>query len=475
MLPATQAILGLGAVILHEKDGKLKLIQHASRALLPAEMNYLQIEKEGLAIIFAIKKFHKYVHIRKFILQMDHRPLLAIFGSKKGIPTLTANHLPKWATMLLNHSFKMEILLSKEIIHVDGLSRLIPKNTELLEETVIASLKSEMDVKYVLFNIVKELRVTLEEIKFKTKFDKFINQTKKELMNQKVKTDNIFSKCNNILMYGEWVVIPAVLTKKILKDFHTEHSGMSRMKALMQSYVYWPSRDKNIENKVKVCKSCALVAKAPPIKFNQWPKTDKPWSHLHIDYAGLIKRTYFFVIQVSFTKWPEVFKCKTPMTKTTIKVLQELFSRFELPETIVSDNSIPFTSKEFENFCKLLLINHLKLAPYHPRSNGRVERFINVFKRAIKKANGIETENKELQEFLSIYWITPNPNTNTNMSPAELMFARKIRSIFNKLIPSKKGNKEKVNSSNKTYNPREKIYFLNYHLDKASWLEVIIE
>ena len=96
----------------------------------------------------------------------------------------------------------MEFLPSKMIAHTDGLSRLIPKNTELLEETVISSLKSEIDVKYVLFNTVKELPVTLEEIKFKTKFDKFINQTKKELMNQKVKTNNIFSTCNGILMRG---------------------------------------------------------------------------------------------------------------------------------------------------------------------------------------------------------------------------------------------------------------------------------
>ena len=73
------------------------------------------------------------------------------------------------------------------------------------------------------------------------------------------------------------------------------------------------------------------------------------------------------------------------------------------------------------------------------------------WKRAIKKANGIETENEELQEFLSIYRIAPNPDTNANKSPAELMFAWKIRLIFDKLIPSKKGNRKKINSSNKTY------------------------
>ena len=222
-------------------------------------MNYSQIEKERLAIIFAIKKFHKYVRSREFILQTDHLPLLAIFGSKKGIPTFTVNCLQRCAMLLLNYSFKMEFLPSKEIAHADGLSRLIAKDTEPQEETVIASLRSEMDVKYVLFNTVKGFPVTHEEIKSKTKFDKLINQTKKELMNQKVKINNMFSMCNGILMYGERVAIPAVLNK-ILKDFHTGHQGISKMKALMRSNVFWLGMDKDIENLVKSCKNCASVA-----------------------------------------------------------------------------------------------------------------------------------------------------------------------------------------------------------------------
>ena len=95
---------GLGPVILH-KDGKLKPIQHAPRTLLPAEMNYSQIEKEGLAIVFAIKKFHNYVHDREFILQADLRQLLAIFGSKKGIPTPTLRTVYKdglWCCLIIH-------------------------------------------------------------------------------------------------------------------------------------------------------------------------------------------------------------------------------------------------------------------------------------------------------------------------------------------------------------------------------------
>ena len=120
-------------------------------------------------------------------------------------------------------------------------------------------------------------------------------------MNQKVKTNNIFLSCKVILMYRERVDTPAVLTKKILKDFYARHSRMSRMKALLRSYVYRPGMDKDIENMVKLCKSCASVAKAPPIIFNPWPKTDKPSCRLHIDYAGPTKGTYLFVIG-SFTK-----------------------------------------------------------------------------------------------------------------------------------------------------------------------------
>ena len=157
---------GIGACILHKMpDGSMKPIAHASRTLLPAEKNYSQIEKEALGIVFAMTKFHRYLHGRHFILQTDHKPLITIFGSKKGLPTYTANRLQRWGTILLNYDFEMEFLPSKRIGHADGLSRLIPKYTEPLEDTVIASLRSEYDYSKVLCNTIKELPVTLDDIK----------------------------------------------------------------------------------------------------------------------------------------------------------------------------------------------------------------------------------------------------------------------------------------------------------------------
>ena len=118
---------------------------------------------------------------------------------------------------------------------------------------------------------------------------------------KKNKGNNIFSFCNGILLYGDWVVIPAVLTKKILEGFSYQTSKNIKNESSHKDLSI--GMDKEIKKLAKT----VLAAKAPPVKFNPWPKTDKLWSSLHIDYAGIIKGTYSFIVVDSFTKCPESF------------------------------------------------------------------------------------------------------------------------------------------------------------------------
>ena len=82
--------------------------------------------------------------------------------------------------------------------------------------------------------------------------------------------------------------------------------------------------------------------------------------------------TSFLVIVDTHSKWPEVFEITTTSTAKTIAKLRQVFASHGLPEQLVSDNGPQFTSANFNQFMKG---NHIRRVPYHPYSNGLVERF----------------------------------------------------------------------------------------------------
>ena len=75
--------------------------------------------------------------------------------------------------------------------------------------------------------------------------------------------------------------------------------------------------------------------------------------------------------------------------------------------------------------------NHTAISPKTKRQG---ELFVETLTWALKNALGTPTD-KVLQQFLLVYRIPLNPNTPLAVSPAETMFARKIRSVFDKLLP----------------------------------------
>ena len=74
---------GLGAVLSHiMPDKSERPIMFTSRTLTNAERNYSQIEKEALAVIFAVKKFHQYIYGQTVTIQTDHKLLLGLLAEQ---------------------------------------------------------------------------------------------------------------------------------------------------------------------------------------------------------------------------------------------------------------------------------------------------------------------------------------------------------------------------------------------------------
>ena len=100
-------------------DGKEHPIAFASRTL-SSKRNYSQIEKEALSLIYDIRKFHNYLYGRKFILKTNHKPLTAIFGSKKGIPVMAATRLQRWAVQLLAYNYEIRFRRTQIMVMLMG-------------------------------------------------------------------------------------------------------------------------------------------------------------------------------------------------------------------------------------------------------------------------------------------------------------------------------------------------------------------
>jgi hypothetical protein len=99
-------------------------IAFASWSLTPSEHNYAHLEKEALSLIFAVKKFHRYLYGRKFTLITDHKPLTTILGPKKGIPSLAVARLKRWAMVLSAYNYDIQYKNIADHSNADGLSRL---------------------------------------------------------------------------------------------------------------------------------------------------------------------------------------------------------------------------------------------------------------------------------------------------------------------------------------------------------------
>ena len=105
-------------------DGSEKPIAYASRSLATAEKNYSQLEKEALAIIFGIKRFHQYIDGRKFQVVSDHKPLMSILDAHKGIHVMASARLQRWALMLAAYDYSIVYRPGPKLANADCLSRL---------------------------------------------------------------------------------------------------------------------------------------------------------------------------------------------------------------------------------------------------------------------------------------------------------------------------------------------------------------
>ncbi|XP_060110493.1 uncharacterized protein K02A2.6-like, partial [Heteronotia binoei] len=316
---------GVGAVLGHQlPDGREVPVAYYSRTLTSAERNYAQIDKEALAIVAGVRKFHEYLYGRRFTIATDHKPLLGLLAPDRQTPQILSQRVLRWNQFLNSYTYTLVHRAGKAMGHADA--RGWPEGN-MGEE-------------------FKPYKARREEL----------------------------AAHKGCILWGSRVVIPPPLQRRVLESLHETHPGIVRMKALARSYVWWPGMDGEIEGWVRECQTCQESRPEPPsAPVTRWESTRKPWSRLHIDFAGPFQGQTFIIMVDSYTKWLEVIPVGSTSSTAAIRALRRVLCTHGIPDTIVSDNGAAFTSADFQAFLQRYLIRHIRSAPFHPATNGQAE------------------------------------------------------------------------------------------------------
>ena len=474
--------IGIGSVLLHVfPDGKERPISFASRILQPAEKKYAVIQKEALAIYWSVCKFYQYLMGNKFVLGSDHKPLLALFGENKGIPTMAAGRLQRWALFLSGFDYKFEYIRGKSNGAADGLSR-FPL------EVKIDSTESE---DFLNFICGEKIPISADEIKKATRIDQELSKvflyTREgwpavisDILKPYAIRKNEITIEREILYWGYRVIIPIIFRQELLAELHGAHMGMAKMKAVARQYFWWPKMDFQIEFLVNNCEACKTYSKKPEkSKLKKFEEPSRVFERVHVDFLGPFKGKTYFVLIDAYSRWPEIYEMSKTDSSSTIEVFREIFSRFGLPELVISDNGSQLVSEEMEHFFEINGIKHRTSAPYHPETNGLAENMVGNFKSSMNKAlfdkNNEKSSVKTLiNRFLASY--RNSPHSVTGETPAKRMFNRELRTRLSFLSNDKaekiRENQTKYFHGSRVINFEEggSIYMRDYRdPNKPTW------
>ena len=429
---------GVGGVISHKMpDNSEKPIAFTSRTMSDAEKRYSQLDKEALAIVFVIKKFHTYLHGRFFTLTTDHKPLLGLFGPNRGIPAMASARMQRWLLTTEAYEFNLVHRSGKNNGNADALSRLPCKSVEneppLPGEVV--NLLAHIDNAVIR---VCELRKMTRQDPVLSHVLLYVQQgwpyqvDEPELKPFFVRKEELSCQ-DGCILWGSRVVVPSAARSRVISLVHEAHPGITRMKNLARRYVWWPKVDENLEHKAKTCIQCQMHQNNPTqAPLHPWIFPTKPWERIHIDYAGPFQNKMFLITVDAHSKWIDVQIVPSATTATTIECLRRQFCTHGLPRCLVSDNASVFTSSEFKEFLHMNGIQHTTSAPYHPSTNGLAEKAVQTFKQAMRKQHSGSVETK-ISRFLLQYRITPH--STTGETPCKLLMGRELRSHLSLMHP----------------------------------------
>ena len=222
----------------------------------------------------------------------------------------------------------------------------------------------------------------------------------------------------------------------MFRELHEEmgHQGTDRVLSLARERFYWPNMQRDIEE--TITKKCNCIKQKKPARQLRVPMvpiiTHQPFELISIDFLHLEKSKgnfeYILVVMDHYTRFTQAYATTNKTAKTAAeKLFNDFFLRFGFPERLHHDQGKEFENNLFKQLQKLSGVKGSRTTPYHPQTDGLVERFNQTLKQMLKKL--IDGEGREWHKLIPyvLFAYREVPQSSTGFSPFELIYGRDVR------------------------------------------------
>jgi len=187
------------------------------------------------------------------------------------------------------------------------------------------------------------------------------------------------------------LVLPQQCQQAVLHLAHdvpmAGHMGIIKTKDHLLQWYYWLGIFTDVSNYCKTCEVCQKSnSKSPPrAKMVSMPVTEQPFQRIAMDVVGPLPRTqrgnrFILTICDYATHYPEAIPLPSVEATRVARELVNLFSHVGVPDEILTDQGTNFMSTLLDEIYQLLHIKKIRTTPYHPQTDGLVERFNGTLK-----------------------------------------------------------------------------------------------
>ena len=414
--------VGLGAVLMQEG----RPVASVSRSLSKSEKNYVAIELECLAIVFACQKFHQYIFGKKVRIETDHKPLEIIVRK----PILSApRRLQRMLLLLQRYSLEVVFRPGEQQVLADTLSR-APAGTTAIsapEEEIVFQLQIIKEHEFLPISdqriaAIKSAAARDAEYAMLSKIIKQEWPQKIDHIPEAVRSYWNFRETmtvqDGVVYKGGQVVVPVEVRPDIVVRLHSSHQGIQSTLRRAQDVVYWPGMKKDIEKAVRRCAVCEENAPAlPKEECRAHEIMGRLWEKVGMDLFHCRGKDFLIIVDY-LTDFFEITELLEVTASAVVQACKQQFARHGIPVWVHTDGGSQFTAWEFARFSKTWGFQHTLSSPYNSQSNGKAESAVKIAKRLMKRST---------DPYLALLEWRNTPTIGMGSSPAQRLLSRRTR------------------------------------------------